>query len=198
MVTIMTKRICKNLKIFLFLLILFLIVLYCGRRYYYQRLVEISPVVTVSSLNSCDASLYGYRLFRITGRGKSDFILTLYLKDGLSPDQHYYFKKQKPSYSYFDGVWKSDFFIFCTEQHYLFISDRPKIKESQLQYVNHNVKREHKQNNYIRWIVSPIGNDLETKRVHTDVSCSIITGIDSNNMQRYQIMTGIRLGSYAP
>jgi hypothetical protein len=181
-------------KVFWVLLILFPIIFF-GVRCHYQSSFEV-PVVAVYSINHQDAGLHDYQLFRVIGRGKDDFILTLYLKNYLSGDKVRTFHDlknmdfiQRSSYSYFEGVWKTDFFVWCSKrQTRIFISNRPDVNKSELN--NDEIKNYRNNSNYIRWIVSPMGHNYETTKINPDVMCSVISGIDDRGRGNYQVMVG--------
>jgi hypothetical protein len=181
-------------KVFWGLLILFPII-FCFIRFSNQHAFNI-PVAAVYSINHRDVSLHDYQLFRVIVRSNEDFILKLYLKnyllEGKKRSTNDIVNKDftlTPFYSYFDGVWKVEFFIWCSKQHAsIFISNRSKVDKSQL---NHNKTKNNRTNsNCIRWIVVPTGRDYETTKINPDVMCSIITGIDDNGKHNYQVMVG--------
>jgi hypothetical protein len=173
------------------------------RVYYYQFVIDVPVVAVYSIKNYQDNGLYDHQLFRVVARGKADFILKLYLKDYLSDkvqslhDLENMDFIQSSSYSCLEGVWKVDFFVFCSKQHAcLFVSNRPDVDKSQIN--NIEIKNDENNSKRIRWIVSPMGYDYDTTKINLDVMCGIITGLDEgrdHGYQRfvgeYQVMVGI-------
>jgi hypothetical protein len=188
-----------SLRLFKVILILSILFLFFGVivRLHYCQLVYTSSVISVYSINDQNADRYGYQLFRIIGRGKKDFILTLYLKNYFVYDSRSIldFENmdfiQSPSYSYVEGVWKTDFFVWCSKHDAsIFISRCPNMDKPQLNCRINEIKKVHNNNNCIGWIVAPMGYDNEMSRVYHGVMCSAITGVE-NGKQKYQLMVGV-------
>jgi hypothetical protein len=166
------------------------------RLFYYQQLVIETPVVEVYSINHRYVGLHDYQLFRVIGRGKGNFILMMYLKNHLldnvesARDLESMKFKRGSSYSYFEGVWKTDFFVFCSKQHTcIFISDQPDVDKLQINHIE--IKNDGNNSKRIRWIVSPVGHDRYTTKINPNIMCSIITGIDESGNHSYQLMAGV-------
>jgi hypothetical protein len=188
----MRKLLLKRLSKVFWILLILLPIIFLGVRCHHQSAFEI-PVVAVYSINLQDAGLQDYQLFRVIGRSKDDFLLTLYLEDYLSEDKlmtMYDCKNmdfiQRASYSYFEGVWKTDFFVWCSKrQARIFISNRPDADKSQLDL--DEIKNDRNNSNYIRWFVAPMemGYNYNTTKINPDVMFNAITGIDGSRRDNY-------------
>jgi hypothetical protein len=151
------------------------------------------PVVLVRSVEGTPS----VQLFDVVITSAKPFVGIIDLKDysvvtvdNLKP-RYSPLYNQDSHFSWYNCLYRVRVCLVCSTNGDVSISDNYFNSGRNNDCTNRDITKEYGfESGTIKWIVSPMGNNPTTTKLHRDIKCSIVTGIDTKNRHQYQIMCG--------